>query len=113
MAMDKTFDAAAAEPRISALWDEAHAFRAGANAKPGKPSFSVMIPPPNVTGALRIGVLRTPALRPGQAYLLESQIKAKRKSQSRRIRPQRLTFISTSTETAATDVATARIVVKP
>ena len=67
----------------------------------------------NVTGALRIGVLRTPALRPGQAYLLESQIKAKRKSQSRRIRPQRLTFISTSTETAATDVATARIVVKP
>ena len=55
MAMDKTFDAAAAEPRISALWDEAHAFRAGANAKPGKPSFSVMIPPPNVTGALHVG----------------------------------------------------------
>ena len=55
MAMEKTFDAAAAEPRISQKWDAAHAFRAGANAKPGRPSFTVMIPPPNVTGALHVG----------------------------------------------------------
>ncbi|MCB1328621.1 MAG: valine--tRNA ligase, partial [Maritimibacter sp.] len=55
MAMEKTFDAAAAEPRISKKWDEAHAFRAGANAKPGADSFTIMIPPPNVTGALHVG----------------------------------------------------------
>ncbi|RME13998.1 MAG: valine--tRNA ligase [Alphaproteobacteria bacterium] len=55
MAMEKTFDATAAEPRIIARWEAAHAFRAGANARPGKPSFSIMIPPPNVTGALHVG----------------------------------------------------------
>ena len=55
MAMEKTFDAAAAEPRISKKWEEAHAFRAGANAKPGAETFTVMIPPPNVTGALHVG----------------------------------------------------------
>ncbi|GGD39690.1 valine--tRNA ligase [Sinisalibacter lacisalsi] len=55
MAMEKTFDAAAAEPRIIGKWDEAHAFRAGANAKPGAESFCIMIPPPNVTGALHVG----------------------------------------------------------
>ncbi|QPM90132.1 valine--tRNA ligase [Pseudooceanicola algae] len=60
MAMDKTFDAAAAEARIYAAWEDAGAFKAGANAKPkadGSPaeSFCVMIPPPNVTGALHVG----------------------------------------------------------
>jgi valyl-tRNA synthetase len=55
MAMEKTFDAAAAEPRIIGKWDEANAFRAGANAKPGAESFCIMIPPPNVTGALHVG----------------------------------------------------------
>ena len=55
MSMDKTFDAAAAEARIAAEWDRTNAFAAGANAKPGAPSFSVVIPPPNVTGSLHIG----------------------------------------------------------
>jgi len=55
MAMEKTFDAATAEPRITAAWEAAHAFRAGANAKPGQPAFTIMIPPPNVTGALHVG----------------------------------------------------------
>ncbi len=54
MAMEKTFDAAAAEPRISAKWEAAHAFRAGANKKRDD-TFTVMIPPPNVTGALHVG----------------------------------------------------------
>ena len=53
--MEKTFDASAAEARISAAWEEAGAFRAGANAKPGKDAFCVMIPPPNVTGSLHMG----------------------------------------------------------
>lgn len=55
MPMEKTFNAAEAEARISKLWLDAKAFRAGANARPGAPAFSVMIPPPNVTGALHMG----------------------------------------------------------
>src|SRR6056297_2406050 len=53
--MDKTFDATEAEARIYAAWEEAGAFRAGANARPGAEAFSIMIPPPNVTGVLHVG----------------------------------------------------------
>jgi valyl-tRNA synthetase len=55
MPMEKTFNAAEAEARISKLWLDQKAFAAGANAKPGRPAFSVMIPPPNVTGSLHMG----------------------------------------------------------
>ncbi len=55
MPMEKTFNASEAEARISAAWTKAKAFRAGANAKAGKPAFSIMIPPPNVTGSLHMG----------------------------------------------------------
>ncbi len=55
MPMEKTFNATEAEARISKLWLDAKAFRAGANAKPGRPAFSVMIPPPNVNGSLHVG----------------------------------------------------------
>ncbi|MBN2741530.1 MAG: class I tRNA ligase family protein, partial [Rhodobacteraceae bacterium] len=54
MTMDKTFDAAAAEPRIYEKWEQAGAFKAGANAS-REETFCVMIPPPNVTGALHVG----------------------------------------------------------
>jgi len=52
---DKVFDPKATEPRITALWEEQGAFKAGAGAKPGAESFSVMMPPPNVTGSLHMG----------------------------------------------------------
>ena len=55
MPMDKTFNAAEAEARISALWIDRKVGAAGANAAPGAEAFSVMIPPPNVTGSLHIG----------------------------------------------------------
>ena len=55
MAMDKTFDAATAEARLSAAWEAAGCFRAGANAKPGADTFCIMLPPPNVTGSLHVG----------------------------------------------------------
>ncbi|MDP3264122.1 MAG: valine--tRNA ligase [Tabrizicola sp.] len=55
MPMEKTFNAAEAEARLYAMWESMGAFRAGANARPGQPAFSVMIPPPNVTGALHMG----------------------------------------------------------
>ncbi|HMO09708.1 MAG TPA: valine--tRNA ligase [Paracoccaceae bacterium] len=54
MPMDKTFDAATAEPRITALWERAGAFRAGAGARRAE-TFCIMIPPPNVTGSLHMG----------------------------------------------------------
>jgi len=55
MPMDKTFNAAEAEARLYAAWEQAGAFRAGANAKPGAEAFCLMIPPPNVTGSLHMG----------------------------------------------------------
>ncbi|TYO91472.1 valine--tRNA ligase [Oceanicella actignis] len=54
MTMDKTFDAKTAEPEIYARWEEAGAFRAGANASRPE-TFSIVIPPPNVTGSLHMG----------------------------------------------------------
>ena len=53
--MEKTFNAAEAEARISKLWIERKVGAAGANAVPGAEAFSVMIPPPNVTGSLHMG----------------------------------------------------------
>ena len=55
MPMEKTFNAAEAEPRLYAQWEQAGAFRAGANARPGADPFCIMIPPPNVTGSLHMG----------------------------------------------------------
>ncbi len=55
MPMEKTFNAAEAEARLYALWEASGAFKAGANAKPGAEAFSIVIPPPNVTGSLHMG----------------------------------------------------------
>jgi len=54
MPLEKKFDAAEAEARITERWLSEQAFAAGANAK-GDDSYSVMIPPPNVTGVLHMG----------------------------------------------------------
>ncbi|PHP28794.1 valine--tRNA ligase [Limimaricola cinnabarinus] len=54
MAMEKTFDAAEAEARLYEAWEKAGAFRAGAGARRAE-TFSMMIPPPNVTGSLHMG----------------------------------------------------------
>ncbi|MEF2550031.1 valine--tRNA ligase [Aurantimonas sp. A2-1-M11] len=53
--IDKTYDAAAIEPRIAERWEEAQAFRAGAGASEDAEAFSIVIPPPNVTGSLHMG----------------------------------------------------------
>jgi valyl-tRNA synthetase len=55
MPMEKNFNAADAEARISAAWIDQKVGAAGANAKPGAEPFSIMIPPPNVTGSLHMG----------------------------------------------------------
>ena len=54
MAMEKTFNAAEAEPRLYQMWEEAGAFKAGANATRDE-TFCIMLPPPNVTGHLHVG----------------------------------------------------------
>jgi len=54
MAMEKNFDSAQAEQRIYAAWEAAGAFKAGANASRDE-TFTIMIPPPNVTGVLHMG----------------------------------------------------------
>jgi valyl-tRNA synthetase len=54
MALEKNFNADEAEGRIYAKWQAAGAFRAGANATKDE-TFTIMIPPPNVTGVLHMG----------------------------------------------------------
>ncbi len=53
--MDKTFDPGAVEGRVAALWRRTQAFRAGRPDRAGGKPFSLVIPPPNVTGSLHMG----------------------------------------------------------
>src|SRR6516162_3177608 len=55
--LEKTYNHADIEPRISKWWEEAEAFRAGRvlAANPEAEPFSIVIPPPNVTGSLHMG----------------------------------------------------------
>lgn len=53
--LEKTYDANAVEPKIAKAWEEADAFAAGAGSKPGAEAFTIVIPPPNVTGSLHMG----------------------------------------------------------
>ena len=48
----KTFDPAAIEARWYAHWEATNAFRP---ARPDAPPFTIVMPPPNVTGSLHIG----------------------------------------------------------
>ena len=53
--IEKTYEPGSVEGRIYQSWLDANAFAAGAGAKPGAETFSIVIPPPNVTGSLHIG----------------------------------------------------------
>ncbi len=53
--MEKTFDPAAVEARVAAAWEEAQAFKAGREDRKGAAPFTIVIPPPNVTGNLHMG----------------------------------------------------------
>lgn len=53
--LEKTFEATDVEPRIAKAWEDAKAFAAGAGKQPGKDTFTIVIPPPNVTGSLHMG----------------------------------------------------------
>ncbi len=49
----KSFEPAAIERRWYPLWESRGCFKAGAD--PSKPSFSIQLPPPNVTGLMHMG----------------------------------------------------------
>jgi len=51
--LDKKFDTKAAEPRLYAEWEDAGTFKP--KDDPNAETFSIVIPPPNVTGSLHIG----------------------------------------------------------
>lgn len=53
--MEKTFDPKAVEVRIALAWEAAGAFRAGRPERGGAAPFTIVIPPPNVTGSLHMG----------------------------------------------------------
>jgi valyl-tRNA synthetase len=53
--LDKTFEPGAVERDIYAAWEQAGAFKAGAGAAPEADTFTIVIPPPNVTGSLHMG----------------------------------------------------------
>ncbi len=53
--LDKTYDAKTVEPKIAKIWEDADAFAAGAGAQPDAEPFTIVIPPPNVTGSLHMG----------------------------------------------------------
>ena len=51
--LDKTFEPAAVERRCYALWEASGAFAADPGS--AKPPYTIMMPPPNVTGSLHMG----------------------------------------------------------
>src|SRR5690554_2525684 len=53
--LEKSYEPGAVESRVYADWLKANAFAAGAGAAPGAETFTIVIPPPNVTGSLHIG----------------------------------------------------------
>jgi valyl-tRNA synthetase len=55
LVMDKTFDPGAVEARIAARWEAEQAFRAGRPERRHADTYSIVIPPPNVTGSLHMG----------------------------------------------------------
>jgi valyl-tRNA synthetase len=53
--IDKTYQPSEVEGRIYRTWEAAGAFRAGRPERAGAPPYSIVIPPPNVTGSLHMG----------------------------------------------------------
>ena len=55
MTIDKTYEPSQFEGRIYRAWEEAGAFRAGRPERVESVPYSIVIPPPNVTGSLHMG----------------------------------------------------------
>jgi valyl-tRNA synthetase len=55
MPIEKTYQPAEVERRIYQLWEAAQAFRAGRPERRDAAPYTIVIPPPNVTGSLHMG----------------------------------------------------------
>jgi valyl-tRNA synthetase len=55
MTIDKTYQPSEVEGRIYRTWEQAGAFRAGRPERAAAKPYSIVIPPPNVTGSLHMG----------------------------------------------------------
>src|SRR6476660_5851150 len=55
MTIDKTYQPSEVEGRIYRMWEDAGAFRAGRPERAAAQAYSIVIPPPNVTGSLHMG----------------------------------------------------------
>src|SRR6478736_2772728 len=53
--IEKTYQPSEVEGRIYAAWEQAGAFRAGRPERRDAAPYTIVIPPPNVTGALHMG----------------------------------------------------------
>ncbi len=53
--IEKTYQPADIEGRMSAVWEDAGAFKAGRADRRNAEPFTIVIPPPNVTGSLHMG----------------------------------------------------------
>jgi len=53
--IEKTYQPADIESRIAKLWDDAGAFKAGRPERRDAAPYTIVIPPPNVTGSLHMG----------------------------------------------------------
>jgi valyl-tRNA synthetase len=53
--IEKTYQPADIEARMSLVWEDARAFRAGRSDRRDSEPFTIVIPPPNVTGSLHMG----------------------------------------------------------
>ena len=51
--LEKTYEPSAIEAKWYETWEQSGAFKAG--QRPGAPTFTILIPPPNVTGSLHMG----------------------------------------------------------
>ncbi|NOJ40307.1 valine--tRNA ligase [Bradyrhizobium australiense] len=53
--IDKNYQPADIESRMSRIWEESGAFKAGRSERKDAAPFTIVIPPPNVTGSLHMG----------------------------------------------------------
>jgi valyl-tRNA synthetase len=53
--LEKTYQPGEIEDRIYRAWEEARAFESGRPERKGAEAYSIVIPPPNVTGSLHMG----------------------------------------------------------
>src|SRR6201997_2176983 len=53
--IEKNYQPADIEDRMSVIWEDARAFKAGRPERRDAKPFTIVIPPPNVTGSLHMG----------------------------------------------------------